>query len=127
MRIYIERNGRPYNYLSSLDELNQKREEHLKVEEDEWKTANKQEKEKVESETKKQIDYLEKLAEQRLVEIKKHMADLEVCDKLTMRQFLMKFIIPVLTEGMIEVCKVGPIDPVDYLAEYIFKRSQEFR
>lgn len=55
------------------------------------------------------------------------MAELEVCDKLTMRQFLMKFIIPVLTEGMIEVCKVGPIDPVDYLAEYIFKRSQEFR
>lgn len=39
----------------------------------------------------------------------------------------MKFIIPVLTEGMIEVCKVGPIDPVDYLADYIFKRSSEFR
>ena len=44
-----------------------------------------------------------------------------------MRQFLMKYIIPVLTEGMIEVCKVGPIDPVDYLADYIFKRSCEFR
>ena len=44
-----------------------------------------------------------------------------------MRQFLMKFIIPVLTEGMIEACKVGPLDPVDYLAEYIFKRSSEFR
>jgi adenylate kinase len=39
----------------------------------------------------------------------------------------MKFIIPVLTEGMIEVCKVGPIDPVDYLSEYIYKRSSEFR
>jgi hypothetical protein len=24
---------------------------------------------------------------------------------------------------MIEVWKVGPLDPVDYLAEYIFKRS----
>lgn len=55
------------------------------------------------------------------------MKDLENCDKLNMRQFLMKYIIPVLTEGMIEVCKVGPIDPVDYLAEYIFKRSIEFR
>jgi hypothetical protein len=29
MRIYIERNGRPYNYLSSVEELNVKREEHL--------------------------------------------------------------------------------------------------
>lgn len=41
MRIYIERDGRPYNYLSSLDELNQKRDEHLKVEEEEWKNNNK--------------------------------------------------------------------------------------
>lgn len=37
MRIYIERDGRPYNYLSSLDELNHKREDHLKVEESDWK------------------------------------------------------------------------------------------
>ena len=46
---------------------------------------------------------------------------------LNTRQFLMKYIIPVLTEGMIDVWKVGPIDPVEYLAEYIFKRSGEFR
>lgn len=43
MRIYIERDGRPYNYLSSLDELNQKREEHLKVEEQDWRENNKKE------------------------------------------------------------------------------------
>jgi adenylate kinase len=42
-----------------------------------------------------------------------------------MRQFLMKAIIPVLTEGMIDVWRVGPTDPVDYLAEYIFKKSNE--
>lgn len=35
----------------------------------------------------------------------------------------MKYIIPLLTEGMIEVWKVGPLDPVDFLAEYIFKKS----
>ena len=27
MRIYIERNGRPYNYLDSVKDLNEKREE----------------------------------------------------------------------------------------------------
>lgn len=42
-----------------------------------------------------------------------------------MRQFLMKAIIPVLTEGMIDVWRVGPTDPVDYLADYIFKKSNE--
>lgn len=37
MRIYIEREGRPYNYLKSVDELNAKRTEHLGDEENEWK------------------------------------------------------------------------------------------
>lgn len=68
---------------------------------------------------------LEDLADKRLAEVREHMKALKECDKLFMRQFLMKYIIPVLTEGMIDVCKVGPLDPVDYLAEYIFKRSHE--
>ena len=59
----------------------------------------------------------------RLANVKDHMAHLEMFDDQNMRQFLMKCIIPVLTEGMIDVWKVGPLDPVDYLAEYIFKRS----
>ena len=33
MRVYIERNGRPYNYLSSVRSLNRKREEALTKEE----------------------------------------------------------------------------------------------
>lgn len=33
MRIYIERNGRPYNYLSSVDDLNLERDGHLHIEE----------------------------------------------------------------------------------------------
>ena len=41
MRIYIERDGRPYNYLSSVDQLNVKREEHLKQEEAEWRAQTK--------------------------------------------------------------------------------------
>ena len=35
MRIYIERNGRPYNYLPSVKELNEKREDLLTQEEKE--------------------------------------------------------------------------------------------
>lgn len=42
-----------------------------------------------------------------------------------MREFLMRNTIPLLTDGLIETCKVAPIDPVDYLAEYIFNRSSE--
>jgi adenylate kinase len=127
MRIYIERDGRPYNYLKSVGELNRKRDEHLKEEEHEWRDNLKKDEEaklKIANDQKKK---LEDLAHARLQQIIVHMSELKTCDKLNMRQFLMKFIIPVLTEGMIEACKVGPLDPVDYLAEYIFKRSSEFR
>lgn len=85
MRIYIERDGRPYNYLSSLDELNHKREDHLKVEESEMRENLRKENEAKDNEVKKSIDELEKLADKRWAEIKKHMQDLEQCDKLNMR------------------------------------------
>jgi len=34
-------------------------------------------------------------------------------------------LVPYLTEGLIEICKLQPDDPVDSLAEYLFKRSLE--
>lgn len=34
---------------------------------------------------------------------------------LPLRNYLMKFVMPTLTEGLVEVCKVKPEDPVDYL------------
>jgi len=127
MRIYIERDGRPYNYLKSVGELNRKRDEHLHEEEQKWRENIHTSDNAKEKEATEQREKLEDMAFQRLQRIMVHMHELESCDKLNMRQFLMKFIIPVLTEGMIEACKVGPLDPVDYLAEYIYKRSSEFR
>ena len=56
-----------------------------------------------------------------------HMEELDATNSLNMRQFLMKQIIPVLTEGMIDVYRVGPTDPVDYLADYIFTKSNCLR
>ena len=125
MRVYIERNGRSYNYLSSVQKLNQERGGHLEQEEtdDIAKKAN-------EAECDKQVEAdkraaLEKLAAARIADLDKHVGELHKSEKLYMRQFLMKAIIPVLTEGMIDVWRVGPTDPVDYLAEYIFKKSNE--
>ena len=40
MRIYIERDGRSYNYLPKVRELNKKREEELQKEEKDLKNAN---------------------------------------------------------------------------------------
>ena len=127
MRVYIERSGRSYNYLPSVRVLNVKREEELVKEERDAKekAAKASENEKQKSELER--EGLEKLQDGRLASIKHHMEELENTSKLNMRQFLMKQIIPVLTEGMIEVYRFGPTDPVDYLADYIFTKSNNLR
>ncbi|KAJ8925523.1 hypothetical protein NQ315_009362 [Exocentrus adspersus] len=42
-----------------------------------------------------------------------------------LRFYLMKYIFPTLTKGLIEVAKVKPEDPVDYLAEFLFRENPE--
>ncbi len=51
--------------------------------------------------------------------------DKEDYSNVPTRQFLLLNIMPVLTKGMLEVCKINPIDPIDYLADYLFKNSAD--
>lgn len=125
MRIYIERHGRPFNYLLPLEKLNSDRNYHLEqLENDKIKkkevanSASVQKKERDESR-------LLRLADDRFPTVDKHVKELhQVKDKMS-REYLMKNIVPVLSEGLIEITKVAPIDPIDYLAEYIFRKSNE--
>lgn len=125
MRVYIERNGRSYNYLSSVKSLNHKREEILNQEEKDADAQVAAEQLEAKEVDHKERKALEALADGRLDFLSQHMEALKQCDKMYMRQFLMKAVIPVLTEGMIDVWRVGPTDPVDYLADYVFKKSND--
>jgi adenylate kinase len=42
-----------------------------------------------------------------------------------LRDYMQQHIVPTVTDALIEVCKVMPEDPVDYIAEYLFARSDE--
>ncbi|XP_048262402.1 uncharacterized protein LOC125385229 [Bombus terrestris] len=44
---------------------------------------------------------------------------------LPLRHYLMKYVFPTLTQGLIEVANLRPDDPVDFLAEYLFKENPE--
>jgi adenylate kinase len=41
-----------------------------------------------------------------------------------LRAYLASTVVQALTEGMLEVCRVAPSDPVDYLAEFLFKYAE---
>jgi adenylate kinase len=66
MRIYIERDGRPYNYLKSVGELNKKREAHLHEEEGQWRDGLRKEQEVKDRQAEEQRKKLEDLAHTRL-------------------------------------------------------------
>ena len=125
MRIYIERHGRPYNYLLPLEKLNSDRHYHLEQLEND--TIKKKEVANSTSIQKKERDEsrLLRLADERFPTVERHMKELDQVKDKKSREYLMKNIVPVLSEGLIEITKVAPIDPIDYLAEYIFKKSNE--
>lgn len=72
----------------------------------EGKRKKTEEKERIESIKKEEFARLEKHSE-------------------TLRQYLMQFVVPTLTTGLIDVCRETPDDPIAYLAEYLSSYSTE--
>lgn len=50
-----------------------------------------------------------------LTRIKREEQEMLETQSIPLRNYLMKNVMPTLTQGLIEVCKVKPDDPVDYL------------
>jgi adenylate kinase len=63
--------------------------------------------------------------DRRIENIKKDKLEVESADDISTRKFLLLNIMPILTKGMLEVCKINPIDPIDYLADFLFKNSTD--
>merc|ERR1712232_1104553 len=55
----------------------------------------------------------------RLEIIARHEEEQKQLQAMPLRGYLMEHMVPSLTEGLIELCKVLPEDPVDYLASYL--------
>lgn len=84
-----------------------------------------EERERLESEEaseriKKQSEWNEKLEQ-----IKKEELEYLETQSVPLRNYLMTHVMPTLTKGLIECCKHKPQDPIDYLAEYLFKNNPQ--
>ena len=57
--------------------------------------------------------------------IKQQERDLLDTRSQPIRQYLMDNLVPFLTQGLIELCKKVPQDPVDNLADFLLKKADE--
>ena len=118
-RVYL---GQPRNYGPSDEEIAAKKEleEKEAAEKAAKEAAEKAEREAAEAAEKERREEHEK---RRAAEVQQQEQELLEVRSIPLRNYLMQNVIPTLTEGLIEVCKLKPEDPVDYLAEYLFKNN----
>eukprot|EP00742_Colponemidia_sp_Colp-10_P000791 GILJ01000857.1.p1 GENE.GILJ01000857.1~~GILJ01000857.1.p1 ORF type:complete len:699 (-),score=133.23 GILJ01000857.1:66-2090(-) len=125
LRIYVERTGRPFNYLRAdkevalerrreIEKVLREREEKVRLEADR--------KEAEQAELRQKREQAEKY---KIVQIQEHEKELLETRSLPLRNYLMVNVVPTLTEGLVQLCKVMPEDPVDFLAEYLFEHSAD--
>eukprot|EP00828_Plagiopyla_frontata_P042469 TRINITY_DN6340_c0_g1_i1.p1 TRINITY_DN6340_c0_g1~~TRINITY_DN6340_c0_g1_i1.p1 ORF type:complete len:335 (+),score=108.84 TRINITY_DN6340_c0_g1_i1:266-1270(+) len=123
LRIYIERNGRPNNYLQNPSELNEDHEQYYSKMHDEIQNRKVIEAEKKENKAKEIIQDKAKFSNEVISQIEKNEIQGEIAQTFRFRNYLMEFIVPTLSEALIEVTDTRPDDPIDFLAEYLYKKS----
>ncbi|XP_004416548.1 PREDICTED: adenylate kinase 7 [Odobenus rosmarus divergens] len=122
----IKEIGEPRNY--GLTDEEKAEEERRAVEERLAKEAM----DEAEREAKEAVELAEKIARweewnKRLEEVKREERELLEAQSIPLRNYLMTHVMPTLMEGLNECCKVRPDDPVDFLAEYLFKNNPEMQ
>ncbi|XP_055088432.1 adenylate kinase 7-like [Periophthalmus magnuspinnatus] len=116
--------GEPKNYGPSPEELEAQR---LKMEEEKrQRLAN----EVTERKRRNQATLAEMAAhyqewKKNLSELERQEQERQSAQSLPLRLYLMMYVMPSLSEAMLECSKVRPEDPVDFLAEYLLRNSTE--
>ncbi|NXI64829.1 KAD7 kinase, partial [Anseranas semipalmata] len=87
-------------------------------------------KEEAERERKEAEERAERMANweewnKHLEEVKRQERELLEAQSLPLRNYLMRHVMPTLMQGINECCRIRPDDPVDFLAEYLFKNNPE--
>lgn len=116
--------GKPRNYGPTPQEIADRDRENYEREQEE-KRREQFELERAEAEEAR--ERAKKLEEwrSRLNEVKRQELDRLELQSVPLRNYLMKNVMPTLTQGLMECCKVRPDDPVDFLAEYLFEHNPQ--
>lgn len=117
-RIYMEKAGRPFNYLPTEAEvaasLLERKTQQEEADHDEAIAEARRQEDDGKERSREAARHVE-----RLRIISEYEAAHRKLQELPLREYLMQYMVPNLSEGLIEVCKVLPDDPIDYLAVYL--------
>ncbi|KFW09659.1 Adenylate kinase 7, partial [Eurypyga helias] len=118
----IKEIGEPQNYCLTDEE----KENLERKAAEEWLVKEAQE--KAEQERKEAEERAERIAKweewnEHLEEVKRQEQELLEAESIPLQNYLMKNVMPTLLQGINECCRIRPDDPIDFLAEYIFKNS----
>ncbi|KAL0490662.1 adenylate kinase [Acrasis kona] len=117
--------GEPHNYGPTKEELEfiKMEEERRKQEEEEELKSQESKRLQLEQLEREEREEITRLDGERLQEILRQEREMLEVKSAPLRNYLMEQVIPTLTKGLIEVCQLRPEDPVDYLAEWLFKNN----
>lgn len=113
--------GVPNDYIRS--EAKQRRKELC----EEMKKKEKEHKEKIVQNTveKARLTREKQLEKEfnEIIELKRQEVKEIEARSLPLREYLMKYILPKLTDGLLQLSEIRPQDPIDFLAEFLFKNN----
>ncbi|PWU90994.1 hypothetical protein C4B63_46g54 [Trypanosoma cruzi] len=124
-RVICERVGKPRNFGPTPQQQYQEKVRELKLLEEE---RQKELRAVMEQSEREKNEYIRE-SEQRS-QVEKTRQEIEVMDrnslelrKLPLREYLQHNIVPLLSKGLVEVCKTRPKDPVEFLAEWLMRHN----
>merc|ERR1711904_250001 len=116
--------GRPFNYLPLEEEVVEGILAKRKEEEEAEAAAKAAAEEAARQQTSGKKEEEKREAERARI-ISEYERQRAVIQGMPLREYLMQYMVPSLTEGLIEICKVLPEDPVDYLANYLESHAHD--
>ncbi|NWI49805.1 KAD7 kinase, partial [Calyptomena viridis] len=120
----IQEIGEPRNYGLTDEEkeiLERKAAEERLVKEAEEKAEQARKEAEERAQRKARLEEWNK----QLEEVKRQEQELLEAQSIPLRNYLMKYVMPTLMQGINECCRIRPDDPVNFLAEYLFKNSPD--
>lgn len=116
--------GKKRNYGPTLEEIAEMKRREVERELD-MHRRKQDEIEKLEAEEAR--ERAKKLEEwrTRLNDVKKEEEEMLETQSIPLRNYLMKYVMPTLTQGLLECTKVRPDDPIDFLAEFLFEQNPQ--